>query len=125
MITYEICLHFLTSLSVILSRSIHITENGIISFLWLNNIPYIYIYMRTTSSSSIHLSMDVSVVHVLAIVNSAAMNIGVPASFQIKLLSGYFPGVGLLDQNSVFSFLRNLHIIFHTNMLSYEEILGG
>ena len=69
--------------------------------------------------------MDVSVVHVLAIVNSAAMNIGVPASFQIKLLSGYFPGVGLLDQNSVFSFLRNLHIIFHTNMLSYEEILGG
>ena len=125
MITYEICLHFLTSLSVILSRSIHITENGIISFLWLNNIPYIYIYMRTTSSSSIHLSMDVSVVHVLAIVNSAAMNIGVPASFQIKLLSGYFPGVGLLGQNSVFSFLRNLHIIFHTNMLSYEEILGG
>ena len=81
--------------------------------------------MRTTSSSSIHLSMDVSVVHVLAIVNSAAMNIGVPASFQIKLLSGYFPGVGLLGQNSVFSFLRNLHIIFHTNMLSYEEILGG
>ena len=36
--------------------------------------------------------------HVLAIVNSAAMNIGVHAPFQILVFSGYMLGVGLLDQ---------------------------
>ena len=35
--------------------------------------------------------------HVLAIVNSAAMNIGVHVSFSMKVLSGYvYPGMGLL-----------------------------
>ena len=33
---------------------------------------------------------------VLAIMNSAAVNIGVYASFSMKFLSGYMPGVGLL-----------------------------
>ena len=37
-------------------------------------------------------------VHILAIVNSAAMNIGVHAPFQILVLSGYMLAVGLLDQ---------------------------
>ena len=36
--------------------------------------------------------------HVLAIVSSAAMNIGVHTSFPVKVLSRYMPGVGLLGQ---------------------------
>ena len=40
----------------------------------------------------IHSSIDVlGGIHVLAIVNSAAMNIWMHASFQIRVLSGYMP----------------------------------
>ena len=35
--------------------------------------------------------------HVLAIVNSAAVNIGVHVSFQIRVFSDICPGMGLLD----------------------------
>ena len=49
----------------------------------------------------------------LAIVNSAAMNIGVHVSFKIRVFIFFFfdicPGVGLLDHmiNSIFHFIRN------------------
>ena len=48
------------------------------SFLWLNNIP-LYMY----HDFCIHLSVDgqVGCFHVLAIVNSAAVNISVHVSF--------------------------------------------
>jgi len=39
----------------------------------------------------------VGCIHVLAIVNSAAVNIGVHVSFSVKVLSGYMTRVGLLD----------------------------
>ena len=48
---------WLTSFSMIISSSIHVATNGIILFfLWLSGIP---LYTGTTSSLSIHLSMDV------------------------------------------------------------------
>ena len=40
---------------IIIFRSIHVAENGIISFLWLNNIP---LYVYTTSFFPIHQSLD-------------------------------------------------------------------
>ena len=52
--------------------------------------------------------------HVLVIVNSAAMNIGVHVYFELKLCSNMCPGVGLVGHMVViFSFIRSLHTVFH------------
>ena len=58
------------------------------SFLWLSNIP---LCICTTSSFSGHLSCF----HVLAIVKSSAVNIGVHVSFSILVFSGYMPRSGI------------------------------
>ena len=64
------------------------------SFLWLSNIP---LCICATTSLSVHLLMDIKVacLHVLAIVNSAAVNTGVHVSFSILVPSWYMPGSGI------------------------------
>jgi len=47
---------WLSSLSLIISGSIHVVANGIFSFLWLSNIP---LCICTISSLSISLLMDI------------------------------------------------------------------
>jgi len=61
------------------------------SFLWLNNI---LLCICTTTSLSVdgHLSCF----QVLAIVNSAALSIGVRISFSLSVSSGYFPNSGIV-----------------------------
>ena len=58
----------------------------------------------------IHSSVDEHLggFHVLAIINSAAMNIGVHVSFQIIVLPGYMPrgGIAASDGNKIFSFFE-------------------
>ena len=79
---FYLSLSDLTSLSVIVSRSIHIAPNGNISFLVTayHCVYTVCIYMHI---SCIHSSVkgNLGCFHVLAIVNSAAVNIGVRALF--------------------------------------------
>ena len=65
----------------------------------------------------IHSSADghLGCFHVLAMINSAAMNIGVHVSFSIIVFSGYMPSSGIIESYGSFipSFLRNLHTGLH------------
>ena len=74
----------------------------------------------------IHSSVDghLGCFHVLAIVNSTAVNNGMHVSFSILVSSGYMPRSGIAGPYGGFipTFLRNLHTIFHMAVSIYIPI---
>ena len=87
-----------------MSRSIHVVANGVISSFYVSNIPLCSMH----HTSFTHSSADgrIGRFHVLAVVNSAAVNSRLRASFQTIIFSGYMPRSGFagLHGNSIFSF---------------------
>uniref|UniRef100_A0A4X1TX04 Uncharacterized protein n=1 Tax=Sus scrofa TaxID=9823 RepID=A0A4X1TX04_PIG len=83
-------LSFSFLLSMRVSSSIHVVANGIILFFFMAeeySIVYIYHIFLIHSSVDGHLGCF----HVLAIMNSAEVNIQTHVSFSLKVLSRYMP----------------------------------
>ena len=119
MIFAFLCLTHFTYM--IISRSTLVAANGTIAlFLMVEwySVVYTYHIFFIHSSADGHLDYF----HVLTILNTTAVNIGVYISFQIMVFSKCMPKSGIAGSyNSVFRFLRNPHTVLHSGYANSDH----
>ena len=108
------------------SRSIHVTANGIMSFFngW---VIFYCIYVSHFLHPVLSIGRCLGCFHVLVLVNSVSMNIGVYVSIQTMFSLDICPGVGSWG-SSAFNLLRSLHTFLHdsaTSLLSTNSEEGS
>ena len=114
---------FLTCFTCIIGSSfIYLIKMDSNAFLFMaEQYSIVYMYHNFSIHSSVpgHLGRF----HVLAVVNSAAMNNGVHVSFSNLVSSGYMTRSDISGSYYGFipSFLRNLHIVFHSGYINLHS----
>ena len=104
------------------SRLIHLIRTDSKAFILIPvqySVNYMYCNFLIHSSANGHLGCF----HVLAIVNSASMNIGVHECLSSLVTSGCTPSIGLVGSYglSIPSFLKHLHIVLHSDSTSLHS----
>lgn len=88
-----------------------------LSFLWMNNIPWYYIYITFFILPSI--DGHVNCFHICVILNNATVNIGVKMSFRVSVFiiitKIYTSRIAKSYCSSIFNFLRHFHIVFYSD----------
>ena len=117
--SYGICLSLsdLLHSSMIISKSIHVAAVGFVLFFFMAEY---YSFVHLCHFSFIHSSVHgrVGCLHVSAVVNSAAENIGMHVSFCVVVLSGYPSRSGIAgSQATLLLFFEGLHTVFHSGCI--------